>query len=279
MKTTILKLAAEQKISAVGICSTSDYAKKSKGLLQKASFCTDKNDILTDKKSIIVCAFNYYNGAKKGNISRYAQGKDYHKVAIGKMQPICEFLQESGFSAQSFADTGALNERLLAELSGLAFRGKNQMAINDKLGSYFFIGYILTDCEIPCDKPNMGKCMECGRCIKYCPLGALSENGFCEDKCLSYITQKKGELSEEEADAVRKSGMVWGCDICQEVCPHNSGLQITNIDEFSENIITDLIIAPGMSNSEFRRIYGERAFSWRGKKVLERNQKVISGNI
>ena len=128
MREKILKLAADEKISAVGICSKQDYTERSKGLLEKASFCATGN-IPDEVKNIIVCAFGYYNGAKKGNISRYAQGKDYHKVARDKMQPICRFLKDNGHMAESFADTGVLNERLLAELAGIAFRGKNQMAI------------------------------------------------------------------------------------------------------------------------------------------------------
>ena len=279
MKEAILNLAAEQKISAVGICSTSDYAEKTKGLLEKASFCAENDYDLTGKKSIIVCAFNYYNGAKKGNISRYAQGADYHKVTIRKMEPICSLLEEKGFSAEAFADTGMLNERLLAKLSGLAFFGRNRMAINERLGSYFFIGYIITDCELPVDSPNNNKCAECGKCVSACPLGALSDGSFCESKCLSYITQRKGELSEVEKNAMRKAKTIWGCDICQEVCPHNHNLAVTDIEEFGENLITDLVIDTELSGSEFKRLYGSRAFSWRGKKVLERNQKIVNTPI
>lgn len=279
MKKKILNLAAEEKISAVGVCKASDYMEKSKGLLCKASFCTDNGDVPEGTRSIIVCAFNYYSGANKGNISRYAQGEDYHRVAIKKMEPICAVLRENGFFARSFADTGALNERLLARLSGIAFIGKNRMAINDMLGSYFFVGYIVTDCEIETDSPNNENCINCKRCIAACPLGALSEDGFCEDKCLSYITQKKGELTDAEKKAMRKAGTVWGCDICQEVCPHNSELAVTDIEEFCENLVTRLRLEEGISNNEFKKRYGGRAFSWRGKKVLERNLKIVYENI
>lgn len=279
MRDEIIRISAEQKISAVGICSTGDYMEKSKGLFEKASFCAEDKDVLTGKKSIIVCAFNYFNGAEKGNISRYAQGLDYHRVARDKMEPICELLKKNGHFAKSFADTGSLNERLLANLSGIAFFGKNRMAINEKFGSYFFIGYIITDCDLPVDKPRDKKCADCGKCISACPLGALSDGGFCEDRCLSYITQKKGELTETEKEAMRKAKTIWGCDICQEVCPHNQNPEITDIDEFRENIITDFTIDHAMSNGEFRKNYGNRAFSWRGKKVLERNQKIVFEDI
>lgn len=279
MRNKILELAEKQKISAVGICSTRDYIKRTEGLLKKASFCAEEENLPIKAKSIIVCAFSYYNGVEKGNISRYAQGTDYHLVAKERMNPICEYLKENGFCAESFADTGALNERVLANLSGIAFIGKNQMAISKALGSYFFIGYIVTDCELPADSPNIDRCVGCGKCIKACPLGALSDNGFCEEKCLSYITQKKGELSFEEKAAMKKTKTIWGCDICQEVCPHNRGLEITSIPEFKENLIVNLELDETLSNKEFKKNYGNRAFSWRGKKVLERNLKIISGDI
>lgn len=279
MRNKILALAEKQNISAVGICRTSDYIERAEGLLKKASFCAEDTGITEGAKSIIVCAFSYYNGEKKGNISRYAQGMDYHIVAQNMMEPICDCLLAEGFSAKAFADTGPLNERILANLAGIAFLGKNQMTINDRLGSYFFIGYIITDCELPIDSPNVSQCSECGKCIKACPLGALSEKGFCEGKCLSYITQKKGELSLEEKEAIRKTKTVWGCDICQEVCPHNREIALTKIREFKENLIIDLEFEESLSNKEFKKIYGERAFSWRGKAVLERNLKIAKGDI
>ena len=279
MKNKILELAEKYKISAVGVCKASDYTIKTKGLLKEASFCTQYDDALCGVKSIIVCAFSYYNGEEKGNISRYAQGKDYHVVAREKMRPICECLEENGFFAKCFADTGSLNERVLANLSGIAFLGKNQMAINDNLGSYFFIGYIITDCELAEDMQNEKECAGCGRCIKSCPLGALSEAGFCEEKCISYITQKKGELSSVEKEALKKTKTVWGCDTCQEVCPHNQGIGITEIAEFKENLITNLKLDKSLSNNEFKKMYRSRAFSWRGKAVLERNLKIMDDDI
>lgn len=279
MRNKILELAECENISAVGICKAKDYIAKTEGLLKKASFCAEEEGISENIRSIIVCAFSYYNGEEKGNISRYAQGEDYHQVARRRMNSICRYLNENGFFAQSFADTGALNERVLASLSGIAFIGKNHMAINKNLGSYFFIGYIITDCEIPEDSPNTGKCDGCGKCISACPLGALSGDGFCEERCLSYITQKKGELSWEEKQAMKKANTVWGCDICQEACPHNQGLSVTPISEFKKNLIINLEFREGVSNKEFKKLYGNRAFSWRGKQVLERNLKILNNDI
>lgn len=274
MKTQIIKIARAQKISDIGFCDIADYNKEAKNLRKSAVFDKKGNEILENARTAIVCAFNYYAGAEKGNISRYAQGEDYHKVVTGKMQPIAELLEKSGYSAKIFADTGFLNERLLAVQSGIAFIGRNRMAISTKFGSYFFIGYLLTDCEIEKDEKCEKTCANCGKCEAACPLGALCGE-FCEEKCLSYITQKKGELTEAEEKAVKNANTIWGCDICQEVCPHNRDIPITEIDEFKENRIINLEINGEISNSEFKKKYGDRAFSWRGKGVLLRNQKIL----
>lgn len=276
MKAEIINLAKQVKISKTGFCSAKRYLKRAKELAREASFCgaKDAEVVLENAKTIVVCAFSYYSGAKKGNISRYAQGLDYHRVAREKMGHIVDFLRENGFSGAAYADTGALNERLLAKLSGIAFVGKNKMAINERLGSYFFIGYVITDCEMEEDAENVSECAGCGMCIKSCPLGALADD-FDESKCLSYITQKKGELSAEEKAKIKAANTIWGCDICQEVCPHNKNLPITEIEEFCTDLITDLILDENMSNKEFGIVYSDRAFSWRGKGVLLRNQEVL----
>ena len=276
MKTQIIKIAREQKISDIGFCDIADYNKEAEFLKESSAFGKKQGEaeILKNARTAIVCAFNYYAGEEKGNISRYAQGEDYHITVIKKMKPVADFLKENGFSAQIFADTGFLNERLLALMSGIAFIGRNRMAISPKFGSYFFIGYLLTDCVIEKDKKCEKSCADCGSCEAVCPLGALI-GGFCEEKCLSYITQKKGELTEAEENAVKNAKTVWGCDLCQEVCPHNRNIPITEIDEFKENRIINLELGEEISNREFKEKYGNRAFSWRGKGVLLRNQKIL----
>lgn len=279
MKQKITEIAKAEKISDIGFCSVAEYEKSAKLIFSKSKFSkenTKAEEIIKGAKTIIVCTFNYFNGKKRGNVSRYAQGEDYHKVVINKMNKIKDYLSSCGYIAETFSDTGFLNERLLAVESGIAFLGKNQMAISNKFGSYFFIGYIVTDCEIKPDKKSNKTCVGCNECVKACPLGAL-DNGFCEEKCLSYITQKKGELSEKEQNAMINVNTAWGCDVCQEVCPHNRNIPITDIAEFCDNIIENLKYEE-ISNKEFQKKYKNRAFSWRGKTVLMRNLKILEKN-
>ena len=231
--------------------------------------------LMPDAQSIAVCLFSYYNGTKS-KISQYALGLDYHTVLKSKMQTAAEILTDNGYKAQIYSDTSPLNDRYLAYLAGLGFIGKNGMLINEAYGSMTFIGYIITDCFLDEDKPvDNNLCIGCGKCIKSCPGQAIGENfGFDENKCVSFLTQKKGNLSDSEKSIIKSSGYAWGCDICQTVCPYNSDLPITAVKEFiAQNIPSDF--PESISNKEFMRRYGNRAFAWRGKAVLKRNFEIF----
>lgn len=227
--------------------------------------------IMEDAKTIIVLLASYNTDAF-GNLSSYAMGKDYHMVLKKYSEPVIEFIENKGFSARFFCDNAPLDERFLAYLAGLGFIGKNGFLISPKFGSRVFLAHIVTNMQIPADKPLELGCLNCGKCVSACPTKALKMGDFY--RCLSYITQKKGELSEEEADLIRKGGSCWGCDICQSVCPHNSDAPLATIPEFSKNLITKLEI-PEMSNREFKEKFGDRAFSWRGKSILMRNLAIL----
>lgn len=232
--------------------------------------------IMEDAKTIIACLCSYYCGERSGNLSKYARGVDYHFVMEDKLSQICGLLEEHGYKAQAFSDNGALNDRYIAVRAGLGFIGKNGFLINEKYGTYTFIGYIITNCAIEPSEYKLTRCAECGRCMRACPTGALGADGIDGYKCLSYITQKKGELTAEERAVMRRCGSAWGCDICQDVCPHNKNIMQTDIDEFSTDLIDALELDENISNREFKRKYGRRAFAWRGKTPLLRNLKIIS---
>lgn len=246
-------------IDAVGVASATTY-NKAQG---------------TEFKTCIVALFPYFCGYPSDyNLSIYTHGKDYHLVVRNILTKVAEALKLDNY--QIHADIGPEIERGLAAQAGLAFLGKNGMAINEKYGSYFFIGYIACNEEFELSTPNTKTCMGCNKCIESCPGGAL-EGEFKCDRCLSAITQKKGELSRWEEELIKKNNMVFGCDVCQRVCPHNEGAIHTLIPEFKEGRISSLSLADieGLTNKEFKEKYGDRAFAWRGKAVLERNIKII----
>ena len=216
--------------------------------------------VVPGAKSVIVCLFPYHKQSfTRGNISRYASVTDYHKVALSKLDLVAGYINENIEKCEClcFSDTGTCVDRFLAYKAGLGFFGKNNCLINDELGSFFFVGYIITTCEIDCDLPLFATCIDCGECIKNCPGGAL-DNNYCIDpnKCISYITQIK-EMSKEQEELLSKQNSVYGCDVCQDVCPHNKNLKDTILKEFAENEINELCYDEfcDMSNKSFRKKY------------------------
>lgn len=232
-------------------------------------------------KSAIVCLFPYYiEHSGPSNLSRYTWGTDYHLVINEYLDKLIEKLQKMNTSAQFsiHCDTSPLADRYMAYLAGLGFYGKNNCFISPKWGSYVMIGTILTTLEFEPNTPLGQSCMECNRCITACLGQCLGHDEFKYDTCKSYLTQKKGDLTNEEETIIGKTPLVFGCDVCQEVCPHNQSIPATPIPEFQHvEPYIDINEIETLTNKEFKAKYGHRAFSWRGKKILIRNQNIIEG--
>ena len=234
-------------------------------------------DILPDAKSIIVYLLPYNNGIKPNNLSMYATGTDYHYVCSEINHKICNALKNAGESFVSFADNGPLDERRLANRAGLGLIGTNGFLINKTYGSYTFISYVITSQRLDATKSTQSVCLRCNKCINSCPGGALSWEKFDENKCVSYLTQKKGDLNDEQINLLRRVGSAWGCDICQNVCPMNNKVQLSNFPYFNKDLIL-CINYEYLSNRMFQKKYNQRAFSWRGKSVIDRNLSIINEN-
>ena len=222
----------------------------------------------------VVCLFPYYTGQPNNCLSKYAQGLDYHLVVKKYLAEACAFIKQLEPDAllEVMVDNNPLPERYLAYQAGLGIIGQNQCLIHKDYGSYVFIGSILTNLSLPPDSPMQGSCMQCGKCQKFCPSQALSPTGFCQNKCMSEITQKR-QLTSEEEILVSHAQTIWGCDVCQDVCPHNASAALSPFAEFYEET-PSLQGISSLSNREFQKKFGNRAFAWRGKKVLERNIKL-----
>lgn len=262
MKEQIKKYAAFLGLDCVGFTSAAPYNAAAG----------------TAYPTAVVALLPYYAGEYPDvNLSRYAFGMDYHAVAKRKLTAIAEKFHLTDYRVH--ADIGPLVDRQLAINAGLCFRGRNTLCINDQYGSYFFIGYLVCHLDVSFDAPDTRTCMGCGKCEAACPGGALIGGKLDCERCLSHITQKKGTLTEEERQMVAQNGLVFGCDKCQAVCPHNQNAALSPIAEFRENLITHVYAADleHLSEREFQRQYGKRAFAWRGKKVLERNLRYIAG--
>ncbi len=230
-------------------------------------------------RSAIVCLFPYhvsYSGAT--NLARYTWATDYHLVVTDYLQRLVDKLSSTNPSElfSIHCDTSPLADRYMAYLAGLGFYGKNKCFINPIWGSYIVIGTVLTTLEFEPNTPMTETCLGCNCCISACLGKCLDHNEFKYDTCKSYLTQKKGDLTDDEQSIVGKSPLVFGCDVCQEVCPHNKDLPTTPIVEFqSIEPYVDIEELESISNKEFKAKYGHRAFSWRGKKILIRNNEYI----
>lgn len=240
--------------------------------------CRAKSRLPENAKSVIAACFPYLlpdSEYTELNVSKYAAVTDYHKVALSRLEKAVQLLKEQFPEHEfcAFADNSPIPEVRAACFAGLGVRGANSLLITEKYGSYVFIGEIVTTLELDSEEHEEKLCIKCGRCIKACPSGAIKENGFDRSICLSEITQKKGELSEEEIRLMKECGCVWGCDICQDICPMNKNAAVTEIEEFLSSSVPH--VSEGCSLEE-------RAYEWRGRKVIERNliiQSISKGEI
>lgn len=228
--------------------------------------CSAKRRLPENSATVITMLFPYKIKEKKPeNISRYAAVEDYHFVCSEILDIIVKKLREKykDFKFEYFIDNSPINEVKAGVLSGLGVRGKNNLLINKKYGSFCFIGEIITDYKIQTVKNDITNCIECDMCIKSCPSGFLKDKN---NKCLSAITQQKKELSEFEKKLIKDNETVWGCDICQEVCPMNKNSALSEIEGFINSYRDKYIENEDITN---------RAYAWRGEKVIKRNIKIM----
>lgn len=233
---------------------------------------------MEDGRSIISIAFPYsQEDSNKNDISfsKYTQGLDYHFVVKSYLDKVCEFIHNLGGSAISFVDNNYLPERYIAYLSGVGFIGNNNMVITKKYGSFVFLGEIITNLELEEDSPIENLCGKCKLCLKECPTGAISGNKN-SNICLSYITQKK-EI--EDKWLTKLDGRLFGCDNCQDICPHNKELAFSSLPEFNGfDFMKDVDIEElcNLDNAIFKEKYKNTSCGWRGKNIIQRNAIINS---
>jgi epoxyqueuosine reductase len=271
-------------------------------------------------RSVIACLLNYSSAhplstdpALTGEerdarawISRYAWGDDYHEVLRERLNELQESLRQrfADFEARAYVDTGPVQERVLAKYAGLGWLGKNTLLLNQMLGSFFFLGVILTTLDL---EPSLAEgelpppdlCGSCRRCLDACPTQAFVEPYVMDArKCISYLTiELRGSIPEEFRDAM--GNHIFGCDICQDVCPWNRRAPIVPTPQFQPRVfppteknragessaeLEESLFLPrlewllGLSEDEFREFFRGspvKRTKWRG---LLRNACIAAGN-
>lgn len=243
-------------------------------------------NILPEAKSIISIGLNYFQRRKNempdnaGLISVYAWGKDYHKIFEKKFKIIKKLLLDIDPDSKSkfYVDDGPTMDKIWAVKSGLGWMGKHTNVINTSIGSWFFVGTIITSIEFLYDSPISDMCGECRLCIDACPTNAIIDDYVIDaSKCISYHTIE----NKKEIPSYFKSkfdSFVFGCDICQQVCPWNHKLQIeTDELDFASNTIEFIEKKElnNMTENEFKEKYKGRPLLRTGLKNLLRNFEFI----
>ncbi len=266
-------------------------ARDENGGLKRASLAS----VAPWAKSVIVCAINYntaqpystqVHDADRGWISRYAWSReDYHDSVLRRLKQVEAALHaalpDSSLTTRSYVDTGPIVERVYAKYSGVGWTGKNTCLINQKKGSWLFLGVMLTSLELAADLPAPDRCGSCTRCIDACPTEAfIGPYQLDANRCIAYLTiEKRGSISQD-----LRAGMgrhVFGCDICQDVCPWNRKAPVTDAPEFQPRpglVNPALAWLAEMSVEEFREAFRGSPIKRAKRDGLRRNAAIAMGN-
>jgi epoxyqueuosine reductase len=283
----------------------------------------DPQRVLAGARSVIVCGMNYSgaqprsiefggesvdghgaagdegDGEARGWISRYAWGDDYHDVLQGRLNTLVAELRarfDESFESVAYADTGPLQERVFAKHAGIGWIGKNTLVLNQRMGSWFFLGAVLTTLEFSpsldaAEGPPADLCGSCTRCIDACPTDALiAPYEMDARRCISYLTiEHRGVIPEEFREAI--GNHVYGCDICQDVCPWNRRAPTTSMEEFqprtfdeSANGGLDSLFRPrltslaAISEDQYKTAFRGSAIKRTKHRGIVRNACIAMGN-
>jgi epoxyqueuosine reductase len=252
-------------------------------------------------RSVIVCAINYntaqpysteiseeWGNQGRGWISRYAWApRDYHESVMQRLQQVETTLRKAGGNSEMlsrcYVDTGPIVERVVAKYAGIGWIGKNTCIINQKLGSWLFLGVILTSLDLTPGVPAPDRCGSCTRCIEACPTDAfIAPYQLDSNRCISYLTiEKRGPIPPDDD---LRSGMgrhIFGCDICQDVCPWNRKAPATQATEFRprpELVNPPLEWIADMSEEEFRNTFKNSPVRRAKRAGMRRNAVIAMGN-
>lgn len=253
---------------------------------------TDPGRVVEGARSIVSLALNYYHPYRlpygdptRGAISRYASGDDYHDVILDRLKRLYEFvgtISPAGVRGRYYVDTGPVLDKAWASRAGIGWIGKHTNAIaKRRLGSWFFVAEMILNLDLEPDAPATDHCGTCTRCIEACPTNAIVAPYLLDSRrCISYLTiELRGDIPDEFREPM--GNLIYGCDICQDVCPWNRKVDHSSVDEFAPRALNrspKLTELAAFGEEDFRREFRgspvKRA-KWRG---LMRNVAVAMGN-
>ena len=247
----------------------------------------DPRLLVEGAKSIISVALNYYPHVKQPRdvpqFAYYAYGLDYHEVVKEKLSKLFDYIKSllTDVDGRYFCDTAPVLERYWAAKAGLGFIGKNTLLIIPKKGSYFFIGEVIINKELTYDQPLNLSCGKCSRCIDACPTQAIEKPHLLNsNKCISYQTiENKGEIAEDIIPQLKNR--IYGCDICQEICPWNRYSKPHKTEEFlpkEEFLLLDRSAIETMEVGDYQRIFKGSAIKRAKYSGLKRNLSALLKN-
>jgi epoxyqueuosine reductase len=254
-----------------------------------AAAATDPSMLLNDARRVVCIAVPYRTTPPRrraglwGRVSNYAWSRDYHRKLRALLEDLAAMLD--GYAGRNVArpvcDTAPLAERAHAARAGLGWVGKHTNLISPSAGSYVFLGEIVTSLELPIDAPLRKTCGSCARCVVACPTGALRGDYTIDARrCIADLTQRTDPIPRELRPHL--GDWVWGCDICQIVCPPNERAALAGSAEFAPAddamAAPDLIALLQLKSGDFKRRYRPTAMGWRGAAVLRRNAAIALGN-
>jgi len=288
-------------IAPLGIADSADafddwvargFAGDMQYLERRADVRRDSRRPVPGATSAVVVALDYGGREPSGPVARYARGDDYHDVMLDKLRTLHAWIAaEVGHdvSGKAYVDTGPVLERDLARRAGLGWLGKNTMLINPRIGSYFFIGALFLALDLAADAPfTADHCGRCTRCLDACPTQAFTQAHVLDARrCISYLTiELRGEMPDELRPLV--DDLLYGCDICQEVCPwnHKFARALTDDSPFAARsaiagkpaaaLARDIL---AMDDASFRDTFRGSPMKRAKRQGLERNARVVLENL
>ena len=247
----------------------------------------DPEKVLPGARAVVVVGLNYWQGGESsregsGRIARYAWGDDYHDVMLSRLRALAEFMEAHGGLQKCYVDTGPLLERDHAAEAGVGWHGKSTMLVDQAMGTWFFLGEILTSLDLPPDEAQTARCGSCTRCMTACPTGAITAaHRLDARRCISYLTiELKGSIPLEFRPLI--GDRIYGCDTCLDVCPWNRFAAVSRESAFAARPATSAMQLRdflALTNEQFNALFRGSPIKRIKRRGFLRNVCVALGNV